>query len=133
MTNPPVQYTMPGTTQGGPLPQNLWRYYCHKAQADAVLSKVKSVVPNAMVTNDPYLFIGGASSLVPDVDIWRIVGTYNGGDVNEFAGDLFDRMQVPNVWVDKNPDSSVGGDQIHVQQYGQYTELSWRKVSSVAG
>lgn len=131
MQNPPVLLTMPGTTETSFVPQNLWKYYSTDGQARQLLAIVKGVVLNAALTKDPYSYIGGASILDPNVAMWRIEGTYNGAPVNEWCGDLFDRMSSPNVWVDKNPDSSVGGSQIHVTQYGSdYTELSWRKAGS---
>lgn len=124
-------YTMPGTQQAGWLPANLWKYYALDKQAQAVLAEVKKVVLNATLTTDPFMFIGGAVVLDPAVAMYRVVGTYNGAPVNEWCGDLWDRLTVAfNSWVDKNPDTTVGGGQIYVTMEGQYTELSWRKVGS---
>lgn len=127
-TQPPVVYQAGAATF--PLPQNLWMYFSNKVDAETVLARVKSVVLDAALVDGTQDLFMPATSLDPDVKIWEIKGTYNGSNVAEWAGALFDRMTTPNVWVDKNPDSTVGGDQIHVTQYGQYAELSWRKVGS---
>lgn len=126
LTQPPVWYS--AGFQTFPLPENLWQFFCHKADAEALLAKVKIVVTDVVVEDGTRFLAMPAQSTDPDVKIWLISGSYNGAPVKEFAGALFDRMTHPNVWVDKNVDSTIGGSTLHVQQYGDsYTELSWRK------
>lgn len=130
MQNPPILYTMPGTTQTGWLPQNLWHYFCHEADAYFILRKVSEVVQNAKVTADQFLTIQSVRSLDPDIKVWRIVGTYNGLEINEYAADLYDRLSVPAQGVDINPDTSMGGDRIFVEITGNYAQLAWHKHPS---
>lgn len=127
LNQPPVFYSVGAFTV--PLPENLWQFFSTRAQAEEVLVHVTKVVPDAQIVDGTRFLTMPAQSADPDVKIWLINGTFNGGQVSEYAGALFDRQSQPNVWVDKNPDSSTGGTQIHVTQYGQYCELSWRKVS----
>ncbi len=127
-TQPPVMYQ--AGTFSFPLPPNLWQFFCDKPDAEVVLAAVKRVVADATLVDGTADLFMPAMSLSDPIKIWEIRGTYGGANVAEWAGALFDRMKDPNGWVDKNPDSTVGGDQIHVTTYGQYAELSWRKVAS---
>ncbi len=124
LIQPPVFYSVGAFTI--PLPENLWQFFSTHEQAQEVLKKVLLVVPDAQIVDGTRFLTMPVQSIDDTVKIWLINGTYNDGQVSEYAGSLFDRQSQPNVWIDKNPNGSVGGPNLHVTQYGQYCELSWR-------
>ena len=128
LTQPPVIQFI-GAAQA-PLLPDLWQFFSMKSDADALCEIVKKVVLNAVVIDGTRFLTIPAISFDANCKVWLIQGTYNGGDVLEYAGSLGDRRTQPNGWVDKNPDSTVGGDQIFVNEIQQYRELQWRKVGS---
>lgn len=125
-TQPNAMYTV-YTFQGAvtiPVPQNLWRFFSTKAQAQAMLAKAQVLDPTATLTD------GLNSSLwIPvtynddTTKIWVISGKATQGhvvgftgDVNnpdlflEFAGSLYDRFVGGRYWGDRPGEALVANE-----------------------
>jgi hypothetical protein len=118
--------------------ESLWGFFSTRDQAEAILPKVRAVVPDAEIYDSasefgqPFMYLDQVTRL------WAFRGKAPFGDVSlnikEAAGWLFDRQEKPQPFVDTNPDTSLGGPFLAVSNVGNgFGQLHWQKADPAAG
>lgn len=131
LTQPSAQIFTPGIGFNL-VPEHIWKYFSSKADATVMLERIKALAPDAVLYDGLREFGIGVMYLDADTKIWTIKGAIVSGDkslvVWENAGWLFDRMTYPNIFVDRNPDSTLGGPELkYTDVDGATAQLSWGK------
>jgi len=132
-TPPPYELSQDFGHTFVPVPQSLWKYFSTSVQAQEMLAKAAPLLlPNVELQDWTQYF--GQPMIVtgsnPDkVAIWVIVGTGMPGvvDVQEFAGDLFDRQTKPNPFIDANGSGPAGGPNLALEILSGVGQLHWTK------
>lgn len=133
MTKPPQGVTFIPT--GGPVPPRGWSNFCSQSDAQTMVANLNAapaIVALGITFGAPY--VDAEQNLAymvqnpqqPD-QMWATQGTDNQGRliIVDPLGSFIDRQKYPSPFLDRNPDTSLGGPTIKVLDLGYTVELYW--------
>lgn len=139
VTQPPVSQVN-AFTGLRPVQKSIWKYICDVNAAQGMLALARKICPNAILVDSNDSFFGGSLVYYTEVfKAWSITGFITVGSgadvvqlqVLESAAWLLDRSIPPprgcgyDVWVDRNPDGSIGGPNLHYTDVGGVAQFYW--------